>query len=66
LLAPPAPRSRCVKTRLGRDLKEADFVTLPHEIIARFAGQPVEPASPAKRQADLDSWRAWVEEHPLG
>lgn len=50
----------CIEGRLGRRLREADFVVTLPEIIARFAGQPGKPLPPDERQRDLPSWRAYV------
>jgi len=54
----------CFEARLGHPLSEADFVALPTEIMARFAGEAGEPLPPAERQRELEEWRAFVLERP--
>lgn len=50
----------CFEHRLGRSLSEADFIALPHEIMARFAGKSGEPGLRFEWQRDLESWRAMI------
>jgi hypothetical protein len=54
----------CFEVRLDRPLSEADFVALPHEIMARFAGGDGEPKTAGERQAELDSWREYIKGNP--
>ena len=50
----------CLEARLGRPLVEADFISLPWEIAARFAGEAGTPLLPEQRQRRLEEWREYT------